>query len=1154
MGSGGGLQLGRLSRLEARLIEAVERAEAFQPSAADIGGGGEIRGEVLRAILLSTKMNWPGRGGAPWGGRAVKLTRFGIRVESATESGEKPLLRITGQLNLSEVAPADGGFLPPLHFEGCIFDESIELSGARIHSLKLRDCRFSRLVADGAHFAESVLIEKCGPRNPSLAEDFGAYEFHGNPGSAGPAVFSAMPPAMDRSTDADFEIESRSIQLSREDQPKVTCQISLRGAAIDVGLLIKQSYLRASVLRPLSGARSMYGVCALELSHAHIRDRVELVRSTFIGGARFVGVAVGDDLWIYGGKFIGHADRYALDFQFARIVGQLGVKGYTVKNNAHAEAATTFYPVVVIGQLSAIGLSAGEVWIAGGLFHGIDGYGNTEAPTLNFTKANVAGTFKLGLYHPHYITRPDKLGDRVFVHGEVSLVAATLGKNLEIHAAAPGDVREKLDLGEEYNVFFPDDGVIRVGASQKAGGAAPAATTFQISGEALKVDRRVNITDSEFCARTTQGGTSTPQPQEGPTPRLSSAIDLFKATIGTGLKIEHSCVCDGAVRLNSSVIGHEAIIACKILNTAKQFQGNRGTIPWLLDLRESTILGHLKIGRHTPTEPSAGTTVSGSAVSQVEGVPATADSVDEHAGTKSKPTFLIQGGISLESAKVQGSTTLRCLYLDLSAFVQSIKDPDGPGEAGSRDRARTALNMRDFTCGSGLEVHNLRWEFPKPSDQDRPAPKIPPYKNLKDEEGWHATIDLRGARCGLLSDDHGRGWGLIYRLRLRLAGFHVEEVEPKSDAAIDDRLSWLSHQNRVQPFSTIYVTPDHHSQGDPEPEPSRLLRTWNWVVHSLRHERSAFQQRRWSAREEDFVRHAYDVFAAANARAGEERAAEGILIERKNIQATLRYWRAHARAFHDIHFDLRLAAAAVVLAAVTILRYEWDLRFSVIISSVAFAVMVIFWPYVLGLLQLIARYAFKYGLSAERAMGVLAFCIIVGTGFVHRARYGQMRTVYDWTEMKKGYQEHLDPRVVLVLEVPYAPVAAQSVSYRSSGTSSRVSVNMSGKLDSELGVNTRQETKLAFAEPSPCNMDVNSFLYAADLFIPVLDLDQESKCGIRHDDSHSKKTYTWWRVAKAFYELLGWIVTSLVILVLSGVLRRDLERRVSSSESGEVPE
>ena len=88
----------------------------------------------------------------------------------------------------------------------------------------------------------------------------------------------------------------------------------------------------------------------------------------------------------------------------------------------------------------------------------------------------------------------------------------------------------------------------------------------------------------------------------------------------------------------------------------------------------------------------------------------------------------------------------------------------------------------------------------------------------------------------------------------------------------------------------------------------------------------------------------------------------------------------------------------------------------------------------------------------------------------------------------------------------------------------------------------------ATARPAlPCGDAISPFLYAMDVFIPLLDLRQEFRCHVgraeyRETEAEellrSPKT---WLVLKAAYSLLGWIVISLTILTVSGVLRRQAE-------------
>ena len=70
-----------------------------------------------------------------------------------------------------------------------------------------------------------------------------------------------------------------------------------------------------------------------------------------------------------------------------------------------------------------------------------------------------------------------------------------------------------------------------------------------------------------------------------------------------------------------------------------------------------------------------------------------------------------------------------------------------------------------------------------------------------------------------------------------------------------------------------------------------------------------------------------------------------------------------------------------------------------------------------------------------------------------------------------------------------------------------------------------------------CGNRVDSLLYALDVMVPLLELKQEEKCSIANRDD------AWpWRLAKLGYAVIGAVVTSLVLLTLSGVLRRRAEQ------------
>jgi hypothetical protein len=1071
----------RLNDLEMALIESVERGNDFTPSRADLQPDESIRATVIRAILLGLPLPGHPKRNRREPAYPVTLTSHGLRIKPADNAPGLPLLSITGTLDLEGAAAVGGDFLPPLELAHCCLDAPLNLAEAHLQSLTLTNCRLIEVKGSGARIGGAVKIDGCRPFNPPLdpGENYfarrqlaafadhsqGYVEWDQNNPAAAANRCECTACTPDASPPADF--------------CRLCLTVSFDSARIDGNLIIKDSYLRApQIVGRDYQTPPLRDSCALSMSHARISGSLGLLRSNSIGYVQLRSIDIRHDLWVSGGMFFSSAERPTFDLQSATIEGLLV---FQAREATKAERGRNIraFPVVVIGHVSGIGLTAGEVWLGEGIFFGHDVDPSGAWPTIYFAKSDVKRTFKLGAYHQHHVTHPDRPTGPAHVHGEICLVATNVGKNLELHGVSPHNIANILELSHP---FFRSLGVRWQDSPD-----------LRLVAEGLKVDRRVQISHAAFrdCRHVPcPDRVLEAAPTDARTPRRTrGAVDLFKSTIGTGIRFTETCRSEGAIRFNSCVIGREVIVACDRILPAPEAAASEhslGTlIPWLLDIRESTITGHVKIGRRDVKRLG-------------------------------HEAVCIGGGATLENAKVQGSLVLRNVTFDISGYTGiSIAQAGRPAEDDERDRI--ALNLRDCECGSDFEVFALRWKMPPLTNAEEF--RLNQRRGMLEQlTGWthprrffdvteaaYAAIDLRGFRCSLLSDGFGKQWALSYRMRLRLAGIRIGELEAGNGQEARSRLRWLAHQSRIQQIEAV--------DGADALSPKRIT----------------FPERLRCTREDDFVPQAYDVFAAANRRAGEDRTALELLVEKQDVENTLRYDRMRRKMWNLKWFlGFVIFAAASIFSAVVL-----DLSRDTQIILISFLVTILFWPWVSAIFQILFGFGFRYGLSPDRALLVLLGFILVGWYGVNVARTGR------WVHGDPGnpgnptfLHASLDPAVALVMNVPAAPSLRHQLPlpHRSSNVRDRA--------------DTRRQAEVVYAEPSPCNLNVSSLLYAVDTFIPALDLGQEEQCAIRDaepDDPDDR--YFWWRLGKAIYEIIGWVVTSIVILTVTGWLRRNSERR-----------
>jgi hypothetical protein len=150
---------------------------------------------------------------------------------------------------------------------------------------------------------------------------------------------------------------------------------------------------------------------------------------------------------------------------------------------------------------------------------------------------------------------------------------------------------------------------------------------------------------------------------------------------------------------------------------------------------------------------------------------------------------------------------------------------------------------------------------------------------------------------------------------------------------------------------------------------------------------------------------------------------------------------------------------------------------------------------------------FRYGLSPTRALATCAAFLLVGWIGVEAANHGQPLPMLGLDFSGSGPP---------ALELSLTPVQGVAVAGENS-------------LGIEVVPGSAVRTSI------PCGQAIDTWIYATDVFIPLLDLREEGICSIRSD--------AWarpWRIAKAVYAALGWLVLSLTVITLSAPLRRNM--------------
>jgi hypothetical protein len=338
---------GRQSERE-RLFAAVRTG-----GVAAFAAGESIPADLIRRLILGLPAEMENE---------PAVTPAGIRLRGP--------VAIERRLNLDDAMTPDGGPIPALTFDGCIFEGGF--SGA--HG------RFSRLSFDNCTFRDEQPEEEA--------------ELPVGPRAGAAAVTPPQPkPSLDLSgarVESDLHAEGAAPDREGVDH------LWIRAPGLHVGgsLFLNRAKLRAPP-EPGGTRSSDPHVEALTLALAEIDGDIWFVRGESLGRINGRGLRVGGDVWMSGAQLssLGHGD-VTLFLQSAHIGGVLMLHGHAEKaeDGSRSEQLFTSH-----GELKFLALHVGVSLILEDvdLYPGLESA--TQGPTcLNLSGATVGNSVQIG--------------------------------------------------------------------------------------------------------------------------------------------------------------------------------------------------------------------------------------------------------------------------------------------------------------------------------------------------------------------------------------------------------------------------------------------------------------------------------------------------------------------------------------------------------------------------------------------------------------------------------------------------------------------------------------------------------------------------------------------------------------------------------------
>ncbi|NML72895.1 hypothetical protein HHL25_02025 [Rhizobium sp. S-51] len=255
---------------------------------------------------------------------------------------------ITGKLDLADLYPTREDALISLVFIDCIFHDDISIARSAITNIRFKQCALKKIDGERVFVHGSVELDEVRSSEP-VDRRSGQEAADNWFGSRGP-----QPPQGEPQSEAQH---GHAVEVSR---PQGLCHIHLRHSEIGRSVLIKQSLLVGPALRDDIDRNNEILNFALNLASAKIKGSVYLIDgAAALGGVSLSGADIQGDVYMAGARLVS-GEGAAFNGQLLSVSGFVGLRGKTVQNGMVARFESLGMIVMMNARIaSVIDLTAG---------------------------------------------------------------------------------------------------------------------------------------------------------------------------------------------------------------------------------------------------------------------------------------------------------------------------------------------------------------------------------------------------------------------------------------------------------------------------------------------------------------------------------------------------------------------------------------------------------------------------------------------------------------------------------------------------------------------------------------------------------------------------------------------------------------------------